>query len=241
MTTQGAIAELNDSTFHLLGDELLRRLEPRYRSLRTHGVNEHGDAIRGQPDSYVGDSAQSCLIAICYTVQESGWWRKVLSDVKEVRSACTNVTEIVVVVARDVDRDGPRRNRDEGGWLGAARAAAGVTLRIIDRKELAAYLDNEHQDLRFRYLGIPYSRLSHAGIVASAQSETRRTIGEITESGRFDALHYIVRSADRDLYRFWQASFNQELASDKPRSRLIPLVADSGLGSMRAFAEAQRQ
>ena len=60
MGTLDEIQRLSDGQFHLLGDDLLRRLETRYRRLRTHGLNDRGESIKGQPDSYVGDTAATC-------------------------------------------------------------------------------------------------------------------------------------------------------------------------------------
>ncbi len=62
----GAIEEiqgLSDGQFHRLGDHLLRRVEVRYRRLRTHGLNDRGESIKGQPDSYLGDTASKCSVS----------------------------------------------------------------------------------------------------------------------------------------------------------------------------------
>jgi len=64
MGTLDEIQRLSDGKFHLLGDDLLRRLETRYRRLRTHGLNERGESIKGQPDSYVGDTAATASVAV---------------------------------------------------------------------------------------------------------------------------------------------------------------------------------
>jgi hypothetical protein len=37
-------------------------LEVRYGGLRTHGLNEKGESIKGQPDSYVGNTAEMVWI-----------------------------------------------------------------------------------------------------------------------------------------------------------------------------------
>src|SRR5688572_12299499 len=163
MTTETLLADILDHQLHQLGDELLRRLDRKYLGLRSHGLNDEGVSIVGQPDSYVGPSAESCTIAVCYTTQKSGWWNKVADDVREAMSVSPNVREVVVVLTRDVDREGPKARKNEPAidWLAKVREAAGnAVLRIIDRKELAQYLDAEHQDLRLRFLGIPYSRLT---------------------------------------------------------------------------------
>src|SRR3954469_13796336 len=117
MSTLDEIQRLSDGEFHLLGDDLLRRLDTRYRRLRTHGINPRGESIKGQPDSYVGETANTCQIAFCYTVQRAGWWNKVVDDVKEAVAASPAVMEVVVAVPRDVDREGPKTGAID--WLGA--------------------------------------------------------------------------------------------------------------------------
>lgn len=58
MTTLEKLQGLDDSQFHQLADAILKRVEAKYRDLRTHGVNERGHSIKGQPDSYVGNSVR---------------------------------------------------------------------------------------------------------------------------------------------------------------------------------------
>src|SRR4051812_48434468 len=108
MSTFDEIKKLSDGQFHRLGDDLLRRIDPRYRRLRTHGLNERRESIIGQPDSYVGDTAATATIAVCYTVQRKRWWTKVVADVREAVAASPLVEEVVVVIPHNVDRDGPK-------------------------------------------------------------------------------------------------------------------------------------
>src|SRR3954469_20235945 len=105
MGTLDEIQRLSDGQFPRLGDDLLRRLDARYRPLRTHGLNERGESIKGQPDSYVGDTAATCRVAVCYTVQRSGWWNKVVDDVRDAVAASPMAEEVVVVIPHDADRD----------------------------------------------------------------------------------------------------------------------------------------
>jgi hypothetical protein len=84
--------------------------------LRTHGLNDQNESIVGQPDSYVGDSANTCRIAFCYTVQEKSWWLKVVGDVKEAVAASPNVEEVVAAFPWDTDRDGPTKGENID-WL----------------------------------------------------------------------------------------------------------------------------
>ena len=72
--------------------------------------------MSGQPDSYVGDSARSCRIAVCYTVQQKSWWTKVVADVKEALAASPNVEEIIEAFPWDGDRDGPTKEKASTGW-----------------------------------------------------------------------------------------------------------------------------
>jgi HEAT repeat protein len=231
MSTLDEIQRLSDGKFHQLGDDLLRRFDPRYRRLRTHGLNERGESIKGQPDSYVGDTAASCVVAVCYTVQRSSWWNKVVEDVHEAVAASPTANEVVVVVPHNVDRDGPRdKNID---WLSNARTAAGkATLRLIDGREISRLLDTDHQDLRHEHLGIPYSRLSGPSVLAGCRAASQQIIEDIRRSGRYDPTRYVPRSADRELYRLWQKASRPAAAQTRQAApvRLIALVNDSGVG-----------
>jgi HEAT repeat protein len=230
MSTLAALQRLDDGNFHRLADDFLRHLEIRYRHLRTHGVNQRGESIVGQPDSYVGESATSFSIGFCYSVQRKGWWRKIVDDVKQIVAVCPSVVEIVAAISRDSDRDGPKRKRSE--WLSDAKKAAGTaSFRLIDGRDISRHLDNDHQDLRRLYLGIPYSRLNGEGILASAQRATNAAIEAMQAAGRFDPKRYIRRSADHELYNIWQKCLRND-ASEKRVApiRLVALVNDSGVG-----------
>jgi hypothetical protein len=241
MTTFEALKNLDDSEFHSLGDALLRRLEHRYRRLRTHGLNERGESIKGQPDSYVGETAQACEIAFTYSVQRKGWWTKIVEDVKDVVRASPGVKEIVVATPRDVNREGPRGGGDTSNdWLAAAKKEAGeASLRIYDGPEIAGYLDREHQDLRYDHLRIPYSRLSPQSIVASCCRANSDAVAELVASGRFDPARYAPRDADRELFALWQRALRREttaVSAGREPARLIPLVNDAGVGKTSLLA-----
>ena len=75
-STFDLLQELDDGDFHGLCDDLLRRVESRYRLLTPHGRNERGQSIRGQPDSYVGNTAATCSIAFEYSIQKASWESK---------------------------------------------------------------------------------------------------------------------------------------------------------------------
>jgi HEAT repeat protein len=238
MSTLDELQRLEDGPFHQLCDDLLRRLESRYRRLRTHGINPQGVSIKGQPDSYVGETANTCTIAFCYTVQRAGWWNKVVDDVKEAVAASPGVREIVAAIPHNADRDGPKDKSID--WLGAARAAAGqATLRVVDGREIAGYLDRDHQDLRFEHLHIRYSRPSGQSILASCRQANEEAIAELVTSGRYDPGRYASRDADRDLFRFWQRVLRSERkagSSGREPTRLIPLVNDAGVGKTSLLA-----
>jgi hypothetical protein len=241
MGTLDEIQRLSDGKFHLLGDDLLRRLETRYRRLRTHGLNDRGESIKGQPDSYVGDTAATCSVAVCYTVQRFGWWNKVVEDVREAVAASPMATEVVVVIPHNADRDGPKDKSID--WLSEARATAGkAAVRVIDGRDISRLLDTDHQDLRYEHLGIPYSRLSGRSILAGCRITSLATIDSIKTSGRYDPGRYSPRSADRELYRLWQAVFWHGHDSDRRVApvRFIALVNDSGVGKTSLVCEFTR-
>src|SRR5436190_2882862 len=74
LTAFDALQSLSDGTFHKLCDALLLRVDTRYRLLRPHGVNSEGQSIKGQPDSFVGESASVATVAFCYSTQKRSWW-----------------------------------------------------------------------------------------------------------------------------------------------------------------------
>jgi hypothetical protein len=145
MKTFERLQQLDGSQFHRVADALLSRIEPRFRGLRPHGLNEAGQSIKGQPDSYVGNSAQTCTIAFCYTTDSGDWWNKLVRDVGDAAKASPAAQEIVVAVPRDVDRDGPKDKTID--WEGKATSAAGnAKLTIYDGRKLSRYLDEDYQD-----------------------------------------------------------------------------------------------
>ncbi len=241
MSTLDELQRLSDGKFHMLGDDLLRRVEPRYRRLRTHGLNDRGESIKGQPDSYVGETATTCSVAVCYTVQRSRWWKKVVEDVREAVASSPTVKEVVIVIPHNVDRDGPK---DKGkDWFSEAREVAGeASLRVIDGREISLLLDVDHQDLRYEHLGIPYSRLSGPSILAGCWFASELVIDSIQRSGRYDPERYALRSADKELYRLWQTALRPGPDSDRRIApvRLIALVNDSGVGKTSLVCEFTR-
>src|SRR5882724_5001835 len=151
MTTLDKLQELDDGRFHRLADAILKRVEPKYRSLRTHGLNDKGISIKGQPDSYVGNSANSFTIAFCYTTDSCDWWNKICDDAALAVKASPNLQEIVIALPRDVDREGPKDKTID--WEERLRKAAkNKSCAIYDGRRLSGILDEEYQDLRYEHL-----------------------------------------------------------------------------------------
>src|SRR5262249_7889819 len=158
---------------------------------------------------------------------------KVVADVKDAVAASPVVQEIVAAIPHNADRDGPKDKSID--WLGAARAAAGqATLRVVDGREIAGYLDRDHQDLRYQPPHIPHSPPSGQSILASCRSANEEAIAELVASGRYDPARYAPREADRELFALWQRALRQDPTTGSPGrrgpTRLIPLVNDAGVG-----------
>ena len=229
MTTFDSLQGLDDGQFHRIVDALLRRAEPRYRLLRTHGLNESGQSIKGQPDSYVGNSARTCTIAFCYSTLKKNWWTKIVADIRDTIRLSPEVKEVVVATPCDVDRDGPKK--EEVPWEDDARSAAGnAGFTIYDGRRLARLLDADHQDVRFEFLRIPFSRLSQSSVVASCQDSNSSAIADLKAKGRYSPLSYVPREADDELRRMWREALTPSTdGSGRTVARLIPVIADSGL------------
>ena len=235
MTTLDKLQELDDGQFHQLADAILKRVESKYRNLRTHGLNDKGVSIKGQPDSYVGNSAHSSTIAFCYTIDGSDWWNKICDDVALALKASPNLQEIVIALPRDVDREGPKHKNID--WEKRLRTAAKTKpCAIYDGRRLSGILDEKYQDLRYEHLGIPFSRLSSAAIVTSCNLVNQAVISDFKAKGRYDPQHYVSREADVQLKQLWREAFGTNKGC-----RLIPVVNDSGVGKtslLCAFVES---
>jgi HEAT repeat protein len=224
MTTFEKLQELDDGRFHQLADAILKRVESRYRDLRTHGVNDKGISIKGQPDSYVGNSARTCSIAFCYNTDSGDWWNKICDDVALALQTSPYLQEIVIALPRDVDREGPKDKKID--WEERIRTAAKTKpWAIYDGRKLSGFLDEKYQDLRYKHLGIPFSRLSRAVIMTSCHTVNQEVIGDFKAKGRYDPEHYVSRDADNQLKQLWREAFGS-----KKGCRLIPVVNDSGVG-----------
>lgn len=237
-TTLEKLQSLKDADFHTLCDDLLPRISPDYHPLVPHGRNDKGDSIVGQPDSYVGDSAETCRIAIQYTVQRKSWWSKAVEDVREAREACPKAKEIVVVLPRDVDREKPSKG-DGAKWLEDAKdAAAPAELTVISGRALAQQLDDGCQHIRLVHLGIPFSRLSWHALSASCSNASAGTIDRLASLQRYDSQRYVDREADERIFQLWQRSLLNASgrSTGADREVMIPLVADSGIGKTSVLA-----
>ena len=237
-STLTALQNLKDAEFHTLCDEMLPRIFARYHPLVPHGRNERGDSIRGQPDSYVGDTAETCRIAIQHTVQQDSWWSKAVEDVEEARKACPKAVEVVIVLPRDIDREKPKKGKGVSWHQDAKKAAAPANLTVIHGRTLTEQLDTACQDLRFIYFDIPFSRLSWHAIVAGCRESSIVTLQRLESLGRYEPSRYVDREADNRFFRLWQESLRVASghSSSSERRLLIPLVADSGIGKTSLLA-----
>lgn len=236
MSTLEALQRLDDGKFHRLCDEIIPRISTRYFPLTPHGVSSSGTSIKGQPDSFVGEAIASAKVAIAYSTQKRSWWGKLLDDVRKAKDACPVATELVWATSRDTERDG----NPPSNWLTDAEAVCvPAKLTVLSGRRLSQLLDSDHQDLRFQYLDIAYSRLTYEGLVAGCRKRTDRATRDLQAFGRYDANAYVVRRADATLFELWEACGRASLASERPR--LIPIVSDAGLGKtslLCRFAES---
>ncbi len=224
--TFSALQLLGDGEFHQLCDELFPELESRYRFLTPYGITPHGKSVRGRPDSYVGNSAESCTIAFEYSTQKNGWQRKLIDDVNEVKGKCPNVEEIVLATCVNVDRSRSKKYKD---WLRTATEIANPTLlTIFSGPKIGHLLDTTRQELRFRYLGIQCGRLSAESILASCQKWNDDAIRRLIAQGRYFPDDYVVRDSDEQLYWLWQQATANARSSDG--ACMLPIVGDSGIG-----------
>jgi hypothetical protein len=237
MSTLVALQRLDDAQFHRLCDELSPRISTRYFPLTPHGVSSTGMSIKGQPDSFVGESIAAARVAISYSIQKRRWWTKLLDDVQKARIACPVAAELVWATSRDTERDG----NPPAHWFSDAEAACApaAVLTVLSGRRLSHLLDTEHQDLRFQYLEIPHSRLTYASLVDACRKRTERATRDLQASGRYDANAYVVRRSDGTIFELWEACGRASLARERPR--LIPIVSDAGLGKtslLCRFAES---
>lgn len=238
ISTLEELQTLKDAEFHALADEILPRISPNYHPLVPFGRNEKGDSIIGQPDSYVGDTAKTCRIAVQYTVQEKSWWTKVIEDVEEARKACPKAQEIVVVLPRDIDREGPTKGKNINWYQEAMKIASPAEFTLIHGRKLEQQLNTSCQDLRFIYLGIPFSRLSWHALMTGCREASTITLQRLKSLGRYDSKRYVDRESDDHFFRLWQKSLRMATgrSSYSNRRLLIPLIADSGIGKTSLLA-----
>ncbi|HJT33065.1 MAG TPA: hypothetical protein VJ783_13570 [Pirellulales bacterium] len=229
---------LKAEAFHALCDELLPRIDACYHPIVPHGRNQQGDSIRGQPDSYIGDSAATCRIAIQHTVQKRQWWSKLVDDVIAAKAACPKAEEIVVAVPRDVDREKPSKGNGLNWRESAVSAATPAKLTILNGRALAQQLDGTCQDLRLNYLGIPVSRLSWDTVLMACQHVTRETLQRLQDLGRYRPNEYLDREFDDRLLFLWQQCLLSVSrgCTVSERKLLVPLIADSGIGKTSLLA-----
>ena len=185
MATLTKLQELSDVELHALGDELLPRISATYSPIVPNGRNLQGDSIVGNPDSYVGNSAEECAVAIEYTVQKKSWWNKVIADIEDAKAVAAKAGEVVVCLPRDIDREKPKKG-DAINWLDKAKnVAKPAKLTIIHGKMIAQLLDTTCQDLRLKYLKIPVSRSNWHGLQANAAKATDEILLSLQSLDRY--------------------------------------------------------
>ncbi|MEX1013651.1 MAG: hypothetical protein WDZ80_00635, partial [Candidatus Paceibacterota bacterium] len=229
---------LKDAEFHALGDEILPRISSKYYPIVPFGRNQRGDSIVGQPDSYIGNTAKTCRIAIQYTVQKKSWWLKAIEDAEDARKACPKAQEVVLVLPRDTDREKPNKGEGLNWYKKAEQAVAPAKLTLIHGRKLEHLLDTSCQDLRLNYLSIPYSRLSWHALIDGCSEASSATLQRLKSLGRYDTNRYVDRNDDDYFFRLWQDSLrNASGRSSSTKNRtLIPLIADSGIGKTSLLA-----
>lgn len=237
-STLTALQNLKDAAFHALCDEIIPRLHHHCFPITPHGRNDRGNSIRGQPDSYVGDTAASCRIAIQYSVQTASWWVKAVEEITEARKACPSATEIVIALPRDIDREKPTAIPGTN-WLHDAKdSAAPAKLTIVAGRQICQELDTASQDLRRIYLGIPCSRATSEALATSCKESSDEVVLRLESLDRYNRVRYVERDADESLFQLWQECLRrstlQTLSGEK--RLFIPLVADSGLGKTSLLA-----
>ncbi|NQV25819.1 MAG: hypothetical protein HQ518_15785 [Rhodopirellula sp.] len=231
------LQQLKGTEFHALCDSLLPRIDAAYFGITPHGRNERGDSIQGQPDSYVGDSPATCRIAIQCTTERESWWTKAVKDVADARAACPVCDEIVLALSRDVGRL-PSKGKGLNWLTDAVAAAAPAKLTVLGGTRLAQHLDEDLQDLRREYLGIPFSRLSMHSLLAACRQANADTLDRLKNQGRYQPDAYVDREADDTLFGLWQQAL-QNASGHTGKTfieTLIPLVADSGIGKTSLLA-----
>lgn len=234
-STLEALQNLEDGPFHRLCDALIRRWSQRYHDLQPHGINDREQSIKGQPDSFVGNTAADCSVGACYSTERGGGWaRKAIRDVADARKACPLAEEFLVATPRDVSRDLEKERRK--AWVSDLRAAAApARVRVVGGRLLAMWLDRDHPDLRWELLRIPYSRLTRPALVQSANESSRRVLARLKQQERYAPATYSVRRADRELYDRWQTACDPDHHAER-RATLVPVVSSAGMGKTSLVA-----
>ena len=141
------LQRIEQGKLHQLGDELLPWHDEMLAGLRPNGLNQEGKTRKGVPDSFVGDTATACRVAVEYSTQKTTIEKKFGGDYAGVRTACPLARYIVLCTNRSAAGVDVSVVRDEA-------VRDGVTLKIVDGNDLARILF-DRQDLRYLFLGIP--------------------------------------------------------------------------------------
>lgn len=206
------LQRLSAEKLHELGDLLLPTIAPSLAGLRKHGLNTEGKTRKGTPDSFVGDSARTCRVAVEYSTQATGVEGKLRDDFGKVRQHCPTAREIALCTNRSLE------GKDLDSLKGAA-AQNGVQLQIIDGRELTRVLCSDRQDLRARFLNIPIG----AHTILSLTRGLARALDEMGR-GRVDS-----ESQNRFVPR---PKFDRVVrdASAATPGRVLLLTAPAGFG-----------
>ncbi len=211
--TLNAMQNLGDGDFHTLADHVLRYLYPELRSLRSHGINKEGKAIKGVPDSYVGPCPEDCLFAAEYTTTQSrDLGAKFERDLRGVVTSCKNAQQIFLATNRPFD-----------AAIDAGIQQLATTFQrklvIVWGNEIARVLDDERQDLRQSFLGIPLEALTSQSMVPHLSRRVRQSVN-------------ICQPDATAAHRIHRRSFDTRFRQLDPsrRTGITLILGEAGLG-----------
>lgn len=169
--TLEALQRLSDGRFHRLADEVLRHLNPtEFSQLKPNGINEEDRATKGHPDSYVGPSPEDCVIAVEHTVTaHKGLKAKFNDDLGKIAKACKKAKKIVLCASRPekigIADEVRKKAKSTGKWL-----------EIVWGNDIARALDEDRQDLRKKYLGIPLEALHRHSLTPALRARAEQAV-----------------------------------------------------------------
>lgn len=222
--TIARLAEIQAGPFQRLGDAILPHIDPGLDGLIPNGINADDQTTKAFPDSYIGASPTSCVIAVEYSRKAEEIPAKFLEDYKKVRRRCRFAHTIYLVSAHRI------QCLDLSGVTSLARQE-GVVLHTIGAEAIAKILDEQRQDLRRHFLKIPIAAHSRQSLLA----EMSHRCAEILKDQLTNQKSAIA------LPREQHARLIQ-LQRDAPPSHIL-IVGPLGIGKstwMFAFANSLR-